>query len=637
MRLGTADFPGGPASCRAIHDDPARFGSADTFALLRSASGSPIPIESSAYILRFRPATCASDIDNLVLGPRGDTCLTCAEGFVAMNGVCTSCASVANLSASRWVHVRCNANYDRTGVILFIVIAAVQILGVPLAWAFLAMSRRARTAAANAYAALLVAESVAEMRFERVSHLETSKDQPSATLAALANVVRHLKVCRNFVPWAVLTTVEKLQLEEEAAAAAAAGGSGADGGKGGESGKGAGATGSSVPRSARGVTALARTGTMMLQRTGTMMLQRTGTTLMRAQSIRPGAGFATAVRGGGDLVRQGSVFFPSTARDGAAGSVAGQALGMGRVVGGAGRTDSQTEAPPLVFALQKASRQQHTVAKRPFPNKLLRALRCGTRPTRCTVMSLNADRFHDWLEGRLATSTAQSHSAVARQIGQYHDTVLQTISQNLGVADAVLGDHVLASWNTSLDCADHLRRACGAACELVGAQPIRDLGVRLSIGIATGHAAVGVVGAPRFKHHVVLSGCVREAVQLCRVARRTRVEVSVLWAHEEMLRDEFVLRFNAVAAFEGRPPLFTAELVAPQADERWHVAPGELEDIRTFNAAMDALGSQQDVEEVQRRVSAKPLAHWLQKDLNEALAHFKQRGTLPVVELGSCW
>jgi adenylate cyclase len=132
-----------------------------------------------------------------------------------------------------------------------------------------------------------------------------------------------------------------------------------------------------------------------------------------------------------------------------------------------------------------------------------------------TVMVLDLRNFSAFCEGRSPEESAQV-------LHRFYATVEAAVAARGGVVEHLVGDGILAAWNASKPCENHVAQALGAALpvwrevtrglpqEASRQAPPLDLGV----GIETGPVLVGSFGAAQRRVHTVLGETVTVAVRL---------------------------------------------------------------------------------------------------------------------------
>jgi class 3 adenylate cyclase len=121
---------------------------------------------------------------------------------------------------------------------------------------------------------------------------------------------------------------------------------------------------------------------------------------------------------------------------------------------------------------------------------------------------------------------------VARFLNQHFALVGRCVEEQGGTIDKYIGDAVMAFWGAPERQPDHAERACRAALAIVRA--IRDdnadraaaglVPVRLMIGIHSGPAIVGNIGAPTRINYTIIGDSVNTAERLEALAREVAVD-----------------------------------------------------------------------------------------------------------------
>lgn len=170
----------------------------------------------------------------------------------------------------------------------------------------------------------------------------------------------------------------------------------------------------------------------------------------------------------------------------------------------------------------------------------------------CEVTALAADirGFH-----RVAEPFSADAAGLARLVTDIHAPLARCVLSHDGMLDRYLGGGLTALWNVPLPDQDHTLKACRAALRMVAElEPInRDLErnaqaahrpfipVSMSIGIETGKAIVGNLGAARNYDFSAVGGAVSEAMMLQRLARRYGPAIIVGADARDRVRDKFAL------------------------------------------------------------------------------------------------
>lgn len=129
-------------------------------------------------------------------------------------------------------------------------------------------------------------------------------------------------------------------------------------------------------------------------------------------------------------------------------------------------------------------------------------------------------------------TTMSSHmppEEVVRFLNAFFGEAVDAVEKNGGVVDKFIGDCVMAVWGAVQVREDDARKAITAALEMVErAQKIRVNGVPLEmgVGINTGPAVVGAIGAARRLDYTAIGSTVNLAARLCGIAQTGQVLVT---------------------------------------------------------------------------------------------------------------
>lgn len=122
------------------------------------------------------------------------------------------------------------------------------------------------------------------------------------------------------------------------------------------------------------------------------------------------------------------------------------------------------------------------------------------------------------LSGFTAMSTAVSAAELMEVTNRYLELITRAVDDAGGYVDKYIGDAVMALFNAPAEYADHpLRavRAAMAAAEAVAAEAARGgRGFSVKIGVNTGHAVVGNMGAPNRLNYTAVGKAVNVASRL---------------------------------------------------------------------------------------------------------------------------
>jgi adenylate cyclase len=133
------------------------------------------------------------------------------------------------------------------------------------------------------------------------------------------------------------------------------------------------------------------------------------------------------------------------------------------------------------------------------------------------------------LEGFTAFSERHDPSEVLDVLNHYHSLMVAIIQQNGGTLDKFLGDGLMALFNAPIDLEDHIFRAVKTALEIRQAiEKEQDSRFRLSInmGIHTGTALVGNVGAPDLMDYTAVGDTVNLAARLQGLSSKNQITIS---------------------------------------------------------------------------------------------------------------
>ena len=139
----------------------------------------------------------------------------------------------------------------------------------------------------------------------------------------------------------------------------------------------------------------------------------------------------------------------------------------------------------------------------------------GGESREITVMFADVAGFTNFSEGR-------QPSELVTLMNEYFTALTDIVQRHGGTVDKFIGDAVMAFWNAPLEQADHAARACQAAREgldavdeLARAWTARGLPlIRMRVGLATGPALVGNVGARTKFNYTAMGDTVNLASRL---------------------------------------------------------------------------------------------------------------------------
>jgi adenylate cyclase len=129
-------------------------------------------------------------------------------------------------------------------------------------------------------------------------------------------------------------------------------------------------------------------------------------------------------------------------------------------------------------------------------------------------------------------TTMSSHmppEEVVRFLNAFFGEAVDAVERNGGVVDKFIGDCVMAMWGAIDQREDGARKSIGAALELVErARKITVAGapLEMGVGINTGPAVVGAIGAKSRLDYTAIGATVNLAARLCGIAQTGQVLVS---------------------------------------------------------------------------------------------------------------
>ncbi|HEX6750493.1 MAG TPA: adenylate/guanylate cyclase domain-containing protein [Longimicrobium sp.] len=112
------------------------------------------------------------------------------------------------------------------------------------------------------------------------------------------------------------------------------------------------------------------------------------------------------------------------------------------------------------------------------------------------------------IRGFTSLSEKLPAETVVAMLNEYLGAMTDIVFRHRGTSDKFIGDAVMAFWGAPLPAADHARRACDCALEMIAELDRlnraweadgRAAGLRIGIGINTGEAVVGMIGSLRHK------------------------------------------------------------------------------------------------------------------------------------------
>jgi adenylate cyclase len=141
-------------------------------------------------------------------------------------------------------------------------------------------------------------------------------------------------------------------------------------------------------------------------------------------------------------------------------------------------------------------------------------------------------------------------------LNAYHELVVRLIQEHGGTVDKFIGDAVMALYNTPLEQSDHILRAARTALAICKALPTfheqfeSDFRMKINIGLHTGMAVVGNVGAPQLMNYTAVGDTVNVAARLQGQGHNGQVIVSQ--AVHDAIADEVTARRLGLITLKGR-------------------------------------------------------------------------------------
>jgi len=149
---------------------------------------------------------------------------------------------------------------------------------------------------------------------------------------------------------------------------------------------------------------------------------------------------------------------------------------------------------------------------------------------------------------------------VVRFLNAYHARMVEAVFAHGGTLDKYLGDGLMMYFNAPIGQPDHAKRAVGCALtmekELVALNTDRwwhgEQHLRMGIGIHTGSAVLGDIGAPHRREFTAIGDAVNVAARLEDLTKDLGHNVLVSQATVELARDDFMWTEIATSPIQGR-------------------------------------------------------------------------------------
>ncbi len=118
---------------------------------------------------------------------------------------------------------------------------------------------------------------------------------------------------------------------------------------------------------------------------------------------------------------------------------------------------------------------------------------------------------------------------IVRFLNAFFGEAVDAVEKNGGVVDKFIGDCVMALWGAVDQREDGARKAIAAALEIVqraGKITVKGVPLEVGVGINTGPAVVGAIGAARRLDYTAIGATVNLAARLCGIAQTGQVLVT---------------------------------------------------------------------------------------------------------------
>ncbi len=136
------------------------------------------------------------------------------------------------------------------------------------------------------------------------------------------------------------------------------------------------------------------------------------------------------------------------------------------------------------------------------------------------------------LEGFTSISEYEDHVRMLNILNQYHGFIVGLIKSNGGTIDKFLGDGVMALFNAPIDLDDHVFRAVKTALEIKQGLAafhktmLPQYQLKVNVGIHTGQAVVGNVGASDIMDYTAVGDAVNLAARLQALSHGNEITIS---------------------------------------------------------------------------------------------------------------
>ncbi len=149
---------------------------------------------------------------------------------------------------------------------------------------------------------------------------------------------------------------------------------------------------------------------------------------------------------------------------------------------------------------------------------------------------------------------------VVELLREYFNTMVPIVLKHGGTLDKYVGDAIMGLFGAPLSQEDHATRAVRAALEMVAQLPILspkwearcDRSLRIGVGINTGDAVVGIMGADHRREYSAIGDTVNLASRLEGVTKEFKTPIVVSHSTAAVLGQEFQLRELSELQVKGR-------------------------------------------------------------------------------------
>jgi adenylate cyclase len=166
------------------------------------------------------------------------------------------------------------------------------------------------------------------------------------------------------------------------------------------------------------------------------------------------------------------------------------------------------------------------------------------------------------LENFTSVSETTPPEQLLNILNTHHELVVRLIQEHGGTVDKFIGDAVMALWNAPLEQPDHILRAVKTALAIHEALPMfhepfePEFRMKINIGLHTGMAVVGNVGAPQVMNYTAVGDTVNVAARLQGQGHNGQIIVSQ--TVHDAIADEIRAKRIGLINLKGRTEAITA-------------------------------------------------------------------------------